>query len=288
MRTIDRPGFYTDVPSADYHADCCPAPSLSSGVARTIVRQSPAHAYLEHIRLGGRKSDPTPDMILGGYVHALLSGQLDDYAVGSFDNYTTKAAKEWRDEMEDGGRQPILEKTVDRATRIETALREKAALGITNSPFETGEPEVTAVWQEDQFWFRARYDRLIQDENGFADIWDFKTTTDVSPEALTRKIIEEGYHIQAAHYLRGLTAIAPGYRGRTSFILAFVEVDRPHAVRRVPICEGFLSMGKTILDRAILLWRESLSSGKWPDYSEESLILTPPVWYAQRVMEGAA
>lgn len=279
-------GLHYNVPASVYHSDPAETPSLSSGVARTMAEQSPAHAFLEHVRLGGHKIEPTAEMILGGYVHGLLAGDTSDYAVGNFDNYTTKAAREWRDATTESGKVPILEKTVDRAHLIEKALRAKAALGLTTDPFTTGKPEVTAIWQDEGFWFRARYDRLILDPTFFGDVWDWKTTSSVTPDAITRAIIDHGYHVQAAHYLWGLRKLAPQFAGRLTFTLVFVETEAPFAVRRVPICESFLQLGDMILRRAVARWKECMTSGQWPDDSGESLMLTPPAWYAAKLTEG--
>lgn len=287
MRTIANPlgvGLHDGIPAERYHADPCEQPSLSSGVARLLIEQTPAHAYLEHVRLGGSKKEPTADMILGNYVHGLCAGDLTEFEVGNFDNYQSKDARAWRDSVFDAGRTPVLEKTVDRASIIAKALREKAAIGVSNNPFELGKPEVTAVWQEDGFWFRARYDRLVLDEAGHADVWDWKTTgTSVTPDAILRTIIDKGYHIQAAHYLRGLRALAPRFAGRMSFIFVFVETEAPYAVRRVVLTEGFLSMASTLLHRAITEWTECLRSNVWPDGSGATIELMPPTWYLTKV-----
>lgn len=282
-------GLHDAIPSEIYHADPCESPSLSSGVARTIISQTPAHAFLEHVRLGGHKSEPTPDMILGNYVHALLSGDLDEFVVGDYDNYTTKAAKEWRDGVKLSGKTPILLKTVDRADEIARALREKLAPDLSTNPFTAGKPEVTAIWKEEEFWMRARFDRLVLDESGFADIWDWKTTgVGVSDEGLTRLIIDKGYHIQAAHYRRGLFALAPRFVGRISFIFGFVETEPPFAVRRVVLSEAFMQLGQTLLGRGIDRWKYCLAKNDWPDDSKGTRTIEPPPYYTMRVMEDAA
>src|SRR5690606_13755594 len=213
-------------------------PSLSSGVLRTLIGQSPAHAHQEHVRLGGKQKDTTPSMALGGYVHGLLSGLLDDYEVRDFDSYRSKDSQAWRDSVQAAGKTPVLESVADNARQIADAVRMKAAAGIDNTPFaEQGQSEVTVVWQEEvgtlKAWCRARIDRLVLDPAGFADAWDWKTTTDVSPDTLQRTIIDHGYDIQAAFYLRGLRKLLPEYEGRFSFNFVFVETSAPYAVRRV-------------------------------------------------------
>ena len=50
MIRVDRPAIYEMSP-ANYHADPCPAPSLSSSIARKLLGYSPLHAAHEHPRL---------------------------------------------------------------------------------------------------------------------------------------------------------------------------------------------------------------------------------------------
>jgi hypothetical protein len=281
-------GFHYDVPASVYHADPCPEPSLSSGIARTLITQSPAHAHLEHVRLGGVKTDPTAEMIFGGYVHGLMAGDTSDFEVGNFDNFTTTAAKKWRDGIKATGKTPILEHAADRARLVESAIRSKAFRGLSRNPLDAGKHEVTAIWKEENAWLRARYDVLDMDPNGFADVWDWKTTEDVSTDAVIRKIIDKGYHIQAAHYLLGINRLAPEYRGRTSFVFVFVETKPPFAVRRFCLRESFASLGRVLSGDSIDLWRQCISTGKWPEHGADTIPLEAPSWYSMRILEGAA
>lgn len=278
-------GLHFDMPAKLYHADPCPEPSLSSSVLRTLIEQTPAHAHLSHVKLGGTPTDPTPDMILGSYVHGLMAGDLAEFSVGNFDNYQTKAAKEWRDGVKAEKLTPILEHVADRANWIAASLKAKAGDGATNDPIHAGKPEVSAIWREDDFWMRARYDRLILDGGGFADTWDWKVTGDISADAISRRIIGGGYHLQAAFYLRGLRALRPEFAGRMSFIFAFVESEPPFAVRRVCLSEGFLSIADGMISRGIARWKHCLKNNDWPDDSTGTSTIEPPTWYAMRVEE---
>lgn len=280
------PGLHDGIPAEAYHADPCPMPSLSSGVARTIVGDSLAHAYLAHPRLGGKKDgEATEAMDLGSLVHALLADEANlTCEIGNFDTYRSKAAQEWRDEVRRAGKTPVLEKVAEQAKPIVEALRSKAGRGLTIDPFSAGKAEVTAVWREGEAYCRARYDRLILDS--YADIWDWKTTTSIAPHKLMRSIVDQGYHIQAAMYRRGLMAIRPDYAGRCSFILVFVEVSPPYAVRRVVLSEAFLQIGGAEVSRAILRWQHATATNEWPEGAGDTLELTPPNWLTAQYMES--
>jgi hypothetical protein len=279
-------GLHHGVPAAVYHADPCPTPSLSSGVARTILARSLKHAWLEHSRLGGEKPDATAAMDLGGLVHAQLSGEEDTFQIGQFDDFKTKDARAWRDAVRLGGKTPVLEKVVLQAEPIAKAVREKAAVGITMNPFNAGAPEVTAIWKEGEAYCRARYDRLVLDPGGYADIWDWKTTESVAPDKIVRKIIDQGYHLQAAHYVRGLRALLPEYAGRMSFIFVFVETEAPYAVRRVVLSDGWLSMAGTEIHRAIGEWTNAMATNVWPEGNAETMTAQPPGWFTAKYTDA--
>lgn len=286
-------GLHYDVPAPIYHADPCAEPSLSSSVLRTVLSRSLRHAWLEHPRLGrsdAASAAPSREMRFGSVVHAIQSGDESEIVVAEFENYKTAAARAWRDDVLASGRTPMLTHEMAGVRPTVSALIEKAASGIDNSPFVPhARSEVTAIWREASGIFcRARFDRLVIDPSGHtADIWDWKTTSDVSPEAIERHIINQGYHIQAAFYERGLR-LAASFTGPISFIFAFVEKEAPHAVRRVCLSEAFMSIGRMEVSRAIDAWAGAVQSGRWPERGEgETLHVTPPLWFLKR-MEDAA
>lgn len=283
------PGLYLDLPAHRYHEDPCATPSLSSGDIRKLDTKPPAHVPLENTRLGGKRSEPTKEMIQGAYVHALLGGGLDEFAVLEYDNYASKAAQGARDAAKEKGFTPILRNAVDHCERIAKAVREKAAAGLSVDLFgPSTHSEVTAIWEESGVLCRARFDKLVIDEGYFVDVWDWKVTGDISHEAIMRTIIDKGYHIQADHYLSGLTSVRPQYRGMCNYILGFVENDEPFGVQRVTLSEGFLSVAAERRRRAMRTWKECLSSGVWPDNAGDTLCLTPPAWYLHKTEEAAA
>ena len=272
-------GFHYGVPASQYHADPCETPSLSSGCARTILANSPAHAALEHPKLGGHKRESTAAMTTGTLIHAILSGS-DEIEVGQFDNYMTKAAKEWRDTANAAGRIPVLEKHFAEAKQVAESIRQRAAMGVTNSPFDSphAKHEVTAIWKEKGCFCRARYDVLNVDPNGYADIWDWKTTTDISDHGIQKKIGGLGYHIQAAFYLRGLETLLPKYRGRTSFIFVFAEITPPYAVRRVVLRPSYCQKANTDVNQAINIWAHCIENNTFPLTAPDTLEIELPAY----------
>lgn len=271
-------GLHYNIPAAVYHADPCVVPSLNSGIVRTLCEKTPAHAWLQHPRLGGKAREQTDAMAFGAYLHALMARDVSEFDVGDYNDFKSKDARAWRDEVKRAGRVPILQRVADEAGYIADTLVMRAAKGCTNTPFASNaQSEVTAIWQEDEIWLRARFDRLVVDAGSYADLWDWKTTSGgLSERELQRTIISYGYHIQAAHYLRGLEACMPHMRGRCSFIFAFVETEPPYCVRRVVLSPELLKHGQRELARGIALWRECMATNTWPGYAAETLTVELP------------
>ena len=81
------PGLHHAIPAKDYHADCCPVPSLSSSIARKLINESPAHAYLAHPKLGKGPNESTNSLSLGSLVHSLMDDNPEkDWELGVFDS----------------------------------------------------------------------------------------------------------------------------------------------------------------------------------------------------------
>ena len=300
--SITEPGLYHDVPERDYHADPCPEPSLSSSVARTLFNRSPFHAWLEHPRLGGAgkmPEAPSAGMILGSTVHALLAGETGNLDFADFDDFRSKDARAWRDGVLAAGRTPVLERVRVAAEPVAGAIRECVAAGFSDdqNPLLAGRAEVVAAWRDDggvrggrEAWCRARFDRVAFTST-HATILDFKVTEDAAPERLERHVIDMGYHVQAAFYLRGLYACRPrsekGEMRQVSFVFYFCEAPTLSVVP-VVLSQAHLNLGDKIADHAIRAWAGCMAAGgQWPSYCSggRALALSVPDWYLRRVEE---
>lgn len=265
-------GLHDDVPAKVYHSDPCESPSLSSSLACTLHYHSPAHAWLQHPRLNPNHeaSESTSAMTQGTLVHALLSNEADSVVIGQFDSYRTAAAREWRDSVAATGKTPVLEKDTEGAQEIADAIRRHAAAGYDNDPFRlkpgvTARSEVTGIWQEGNAWFRLRADLLVLDPAGYADLWDWKVTADISDRAIERRIADMHYAFKQAFYLRGLRQLLPQYRGRMTNALVFVENSKPYTVRRVFLSEAYMHHADREVSRACDLWAQCMATGDWSD-----------------------
>lgn len=96
-------------------------------------------------------------------------------------------------------------------------------------------------------------------------IYDLKTTDDASERAALRTILNFGYHLQAAHYIRLAGANRSDIRG---FRLIMVEKDGPHQGAVYEIGGDLLALGNKEVDRAYSLYDRCTASGEWPGYAE--------------------
>jgi len=96
-------------------------------------------------------------------------------------------------------------------------------------------------------------------------IYDLKTTDDACERAALRTILNYGYHLQAAHYIRLAHCNRSDIRG---FRLVMVEKDAPHIGAIYQIDGDLLDLGRKETDRAYSLYDRCVASGEWPGYSE--------------------
>jgi len=278
MSTVLDVGLHYGVPASVYHADPTPTPSLSSGVARTLLSKSPAHAALEHPRMGNVKRETTAAMSTGTLVHAMLSGS-DEIVVGEFKDFKTKAAQEWREAAEACGKIAVLGAAFDEAEKAANAVRLRAGLGITRQPFTAdSRNEVTAIWKDGDAYCRARFDTLDVEEMGDCIAWDWKSTSDITDRGISQSIAKYRYDIQAAFYLRGLDHVLPKYRGRTHFVFVFFETKPPFAVRRVKLSASYLSAAALKVNEAIRMWDHCLKIQQWPLTSPDTFEVELPAY----------
>lgn len=292
-------GIHPGIPEAEYHADCCPAPSLSSGIARLLLKRSPMHAAFAHPSLNDahEEMEASTAMDAGTILHKLLLGvgmdiETVDVRYGPkhkkagelVTDWATDAAKEAREAIRAAGKVPVLPGALDKLHDVAVAVRWQ----LERHPegrllFEPGIPEATLVWREDDIWLRARADFLLHDPR--LPILDLKTTgMSAAPGEWERRLITE-YAIQCAFYRRGLTAL----RGSTPpmrFIV--VEQEAPHGVSVMCAAPSLAAWAEHQVERAIGLWRQCIRAGSWPGYPPFTAHVEAPGWLLMKQEEQMA
>lgn len=284
------PGIHIDVPEAVYHGDrLCAVPSLSSTLARTILARSPMHAWTAHPRLNPAW-EPTEKKAfdIGRAAHRAVLGRGGDYVaypaeiLASNGAASTKEAKAWAEEQRAAGRTPLKADEVDQVGEIADAVRRQIeAMGIR---LDLSRSEVVALAEVDGVMCRAMIDNAPSDPR--LPLYDIKTTTDASPEALAKTIATYGYDVQASHYLATWKA-ATGEDRRFRFI--FVEKEAPYGVSvaelyRKPGDEAdWFDHADALAADARRIWGECLRSGQWPGYPARVALIGAPGWHITKM-----
>jgi hypothetical protein len=280
---ISKPGIYTDIAAAVYHADPCPAPSLTQSVAKVLLERSPLHAWHAHPRLNpDYQHDDATKFDIGNVAHKMLLGRGKEIVVlEDFDDWRTKDAKALREVAASEGKLAVLGKQAARADRMVNAARAQLELrGIRDLFGADGDSEVVLAWQEGPVWLRQMADWLSDDRLIFAD---YKTTDEsAAPAAVARKMVNDGWHIQAAMGERGLTAL--GFDA-AKFLFVVQEATVPYALTVVEIGADALTMGRKMLDAAVLQWSRCMRADRFPGYPLD--IVTPefPGWAEQQWLD---
>ncbi len=282
---IDRAGIYT-IPAEEYHLDPCPAPSLSSSIAKILCESSPLHAKSAHLRLNGgvMSSDDADHLSIGTIAHALLLGGLNKAEVLEFKDWRTNASQEARGVARANGKIPLLEKHWGPVLAMVTACRSQLAQHKdAKDAFEDGKPEQTVVWQEEaafgKVWCRARLDWLSSDHRSISD---YKSTgATANPEVISRTLFSNGWDIQAAFYLRGIAQAFKVWHPdeiRTTFRFICQETYAPYALSVISLGPDALMLAEKKVQFAIDKWGECLYRNEWPGYVNRTAYANLPAY----------
>lgn len=254
---ITTPGYYPKIEMADYIADPCPAPSLSTAVVCDLDKRTPLRAWTFHPRLGKRHSPSTARGELGSAVHSLaFGGPPVAYAPPSFTDWKKGAAQEFRDGIRSEKGIPLLDRHRDNVERAAESVR--AALAET---FGKGTTEITMAWQSHGVWMRGRLDWM--DDNGTVDV-DLKTVEDLDPYDWERRNIEPGgLDVQAGMRNLGHAAIDGKER---KMIWLLQDIEPPFDFCFVGLAPSKLALAHAKIERAAGIWARCLAANKWPGY----------------------
>lgn len=262
-----QPGLYPDVPATDYHR----WPAANQSLLKVIRDKSPAHARQEMLCPAG----PTAAMKLGTALHVavLQPDEFDKhYACAPDVDRRTRAGKEaWAEFVLEHPEATLLKP--DEWQQV-VGMRDAVLAHPTAAAVLQGETELSALWVDSWtgVWCKARLDVLNRTMGAVGDI---KTTTDASPRAFRRTIWNLGYHLQAAHYLRGVHAL-----GADADLFAIVAVEKtpPFAVAVYQIEDEALVAGEGELGPLMETYAKCQETGVWPAYDEKAIRITLPPW----------
>jgi hypothetical protein len=289
---ISKPGLH-ELPEKTYHADPCPAPSLSHSVAVTLLDQSPRHAWTQHPRLNPKHEEKHSDQFdLGKAVHALaLLGGMGVEVIDAKD-YKTKAAREAREAARSRAQIPVLVDKLPAVEAMASAFRAQLRASELAGIMDRGRPEQTLIWQEDTkhgpTWCRCRLDWYACDEAGapIGNVFlEYKTTgASAAPEAFGKTLFGLGYDVQWAFYRRGIQAVLKV--ADPVFVFAVQETSPPYALSLNTLSGEAQDLADKRTEAAIEQWAWCLANDAWPGYNRRTAHIAPPVWWSIRETEA--
>lgn len=279
---IGKPGIYSGVSMDAYHGDLCIGPSISSSGLRTIEAKSPLHYYATSYLNPGRVGQTANDAFdFGRAAHTLLLGETgfrDQFVIrpAEFKDYKTKAAQEWRNCVRDAGKTPLA---TDDLTAIKAIAANLDAHPLARDLLR-GQVEQSLVFRDEVtgVWIKSRPDVLPAD----GIVADLKTTTDASPEAVRKSILNFGYAMQAAVVGEAMKSVLG--TDMTTFALVFVEKAAPYAVSIVEVDLDWIAYASRQVRRSIDIFAKCIETNEWPGYEGEPVVYMPD-WLRKRLDE---
>lgn len=283
---IDQPGVY-DIPADTYHSDPVVTPSLSSGVAKTILEQSPRHGWLRHGRLNPNYEPENRTLFDKGRAsHKVVLGVGEEIAVINAPDYRTKAAQEAKQLAYLEGRTPVLAHQM--ATVNEMAAATRAQLDRHEEASEAfvpglGKAEQALIWQEPNgVWCRALLDWKPNGGNVFHDLKS--TGASANPDLWgSRTLYDGGFDVQAAFYCRGIRAVLGIDDPHFRFVV--VENEPPYALSVVELTPAAMAMANRKAEEAIAIFGWCQRNNRWPGYPSRVCYVDPPVWAERKWLE---
>jgi hypothetical protein len=292
-RTDIAPRFLSlSLPMDQYVGD--PAPdhfegvraSLNASIAKTLLAESPLHAWTSHPRLNPHHetSDPTK-FDIGRVAHKMvIEGNEDGIVVVDANDWRTKAAKEEREAAIDAGKIPVLEDQYIEVKQMVLAARQFiAATDELRALMHEGVAEQVWMWEESPgIVCRCRPDWWSPKNR---TVVDYKTTAaSAHPARWSQSTMQQiGADIQGAMYRRALRAKGV-HLGAQIFLVQ--ETTAPYACSAIALTETAFSIAEDKLQTALDLWTKCLGANQWPGYPQRIAWADPPAWAAAQWEEA--
>jgi PDDEXK-like domain of unknown function (DUF3799) len=287
FKLIGKPGFYPDVPEADYHADPVIKPSLSSGIAKLMVNRSPRHARWAHPRLNPDAEEGEENkrpMDVGSAIHKMILGQGAEIDVIDFNDYKKNDAKEARDVARANGNIPILRPDMDYVEESVKAAQEQLHDEGLGTLFTKGKAELTMVWQDRKgVWCRGRLDYFHDEAMKAPHIMvpEVKTTAgSAHPDDWKQTFFNMGYDYQTVFYERGIKALLPHVQ-TVEFVWIVLEQKPPYGLSVVRLGNQGIEEASALIEVSIDMWDSCMKTNKWPGYDSDNPGLDPAFWRSE-------
>lgn len=263
---IIEPCYVSNMPADVYHAH----DSISNTGLKLMMR-SPAHYKYQE------RKESTRAMVLGSALHmACLEPDIfyDTYVL--LRTSENRMSSEYKTAKKEYGEEFVLVKPeIEKIEGMARNLHKSAICEYLDNDYCAKELSGFAIDPETGLMCRHRFDAIV---DGIAI--DLKTTTDARKPAFERKILDFGYHIQAAFY-------ADQYNWITGeeiekFIFAAIETSAPYAVKIYELDQESIEAGRKKYRQALNEYAQCKASNTWPSYDQEIETIGIPQWALEK------
>jgi hypothetical protein len=254
------------MPDEQYHAD----PALSStGLKKLLI--SPARFEYD------RRHPPEPkeEFDFGRAAHLKVLGAGPKIHVLQYDSRRTNAYKAEVESARLRGETPLLAKDARVVDDMAAQIRHH---NIAPFLFSEGDPEVSIFWYEPRFNLRcrARLDWLPSSVGSRTILCDYKTAQSASNRAISKAILNYGYHQSAAWYIDA-AQLAGRATADAAFCLVVQEKKAPYLVNVVQIEPDAIRFGRELNHRALEIYQRCTLTQHWPGYENDPVDEIPVV-----------
>lgn len=253
--TAPEPGIYENVDFDTY---------LSWPYASQTVLKAGKKSMLHMHHAMTERIEPTDDMKLGTALHvAFLEPERMPERVVLWEG-PRRAGAEWESfKLANAGKVILTKGFHDKLCGMVGAMRKHPEVRRWMSRIES--VEVSGVRDLLGVRCKGRTDALSDDP-----IIDLKKVATADPHLFANAIVEYGYHIQAAAYLRIFD--------RRRFILMAVESEPPYDVVPYELDRETLMRGDRELNQLLSAYAECKKSGRYPGRSDTPKTIGLPEW----------
>lgn len=252
-----------------YHADT----GFIGKSGLDLISQSPFHYWARYLDPERIEPEPTPAMVFGELVHAVLlepERAAAEYVVAPAGlDRRTKEGKAWV--AENAHKHVVSATDWEAAQRMRSALvanefvRKALERGVAEQPIRTTHPDTWAGLKAKPDWFDV--------DSGL--VLDLKTTVCAAKADFAKSVVRYRYHVQEAFY-RDVLQWA-GYEVKR-FVFAAIEKTHPYAMAVYELPAEAVEHGRKLYERDLLVYSACQESGIWPSYNPEPQTLELPSW----------
>lgn len=271
-----KPGIYDNLSNKEYHA----SEGISSSGIKHLIK-SPAH-YKASI---ATPTEPTPEMIKGSVIHTLILEPHkfeQEFAVGAF-NY--RRGKEYDKAINDNpGKIVISESDYDECLQIVGAFKKEVELNPLLKRLLEGDKEHSFYWNDfmTNVLCKCRPDNITPD----GVIVDIKTSKDASKDYFQKALVDLGYFISAAFYLRGVNATRreasktcdKEFKVAHQFCFIVIETKAPFSVALYYLDRDSIKVAEMLIDKALEALAKCQETGNYEGYSRALEEIGLPKW----------